>query len=171
MDEGKEELKPLNKTDLATLAEYLQTWNGTRAWMKTHPKSSYNSARASAAEWLAKPNIKAAIQDKLDELQMTSDEAIKRVSDMARGDIGDLIDDNGLLDLRVARQKGMTKLIKKIKQKTVTRIGKTDSDDDIEITEIEFEMYDAKSALDTILKAGGKLKDGEMTINVRLTDD
>lgn len=84
----EEELKPLTKTDLATLAEYFKKWNGTRAWMETHPKSSYNSARASAAEWLAKPNIKAAIQDKLDELQMSADEAVKRVSDIARGDVG-----------------------------------------------------------------------------------
>lgn len=102
---------------------------------------------------------------------MGADEALKLMSDMGRGDIGELIDNNGLLDLRVARQKGLTKLIKKIKQKTITRIGKTDDDDDVEITEIEFEMYDAKSAIENILKVGGKLKDTDLTINVKLADD
>lgn len=102
---------------------------------------------------------------------MSADEALKLLADIGRGDIGDIVDDNGLLDLRIARQKGMTKLLRKIKQKTITRIGKTDADDDVEITEIEFEMYSAKDAIDTVLKAGGKLKDTDITINVKLVDD
>lgn len=177
-----EELKPLTVTDLATLAEYVKTWNGTRAWMTTHPKSSYNAARASASEWLAKPNIKAAIADKLDELHMSADEAIKLHSDIARSDIGDLLDNNGLLDLREARAKGLTRLIRKIKQKTVLRIGKKEDDEDVEITEIEFEMYPADAAQDRILKLRGKYTDhvdlttkGEAipaaTVNVYLPDN
>jgi hypothetical protein len=71
---SEEELKPLTKIDIATLAKYFEVWNGTRAWMETHPKSSYNAARASASEWLTKPNIKAAIQDKLAELHMSADD-------------------------------------------------------------------------------------------------
>lgn len=83
-----EELKPLTKTDLATLAEYFKTWNGTRAWMETHPRSSYNAARASGSEWLAKPNIKAAIADKLVELHMSADEALALQAEIARADLG-----------------------------------------------------------------------------------
>lgn len=102
---------------------------------------------------------------------MSADEALKLLADMGRGDIGEVVDNNGLLDIRLAREKGMTKLLRKIKQKTVTRIGKSDDDDDVEIVETEFEMYSAKDAIDTILKAGGKLKDTDLTINVKLTDD
>ena len=88
MTETVEDLKPLSKTDLATLAEYFKTWNGTRAWMATHPRSSYNSARASAAEWLAKPNIKAAIAEKLSELHMSADEALALQTEIAHADTG-----------------------------------------------------------------------------------
>jgi hypothetical protein len=97
---------------------------------------------------------------------MSADEALKLTADIARGDIGDLIDDNGLLDIRTARTKGMTKLIRKIKQKTITRIGKSDNDDDVEITEIEFEMYPSDAAQERILRINGKLKGDAPVINV-----
>ena len=123
-------------------------------------------------ENLRKPEISEQIQSRLAEVHMSADEAIKLQSDIARGDIGDLIDDNGLLDLRTARIRGMTKLIKKIKQKTITRIGKTDNDDDVEITEIEFEMYSADAAQERILKVREKLKpDNQFELVVRYATD
>jgi len=53
----------------------------------------------------------------------------------------------------------------------VTKIGKTDTDQDTETHDLEIELYSAQDALNTILKVGGKLKDSEITINVKLTDD
>lgn len=149
--------------------EYLRSFNATRA----AKAAGYSEATAySIGQRLLKNvEIKAEVDERLTASHMSADEALKLMADIARSDIGELIDNNGLLDIRQARENGLTKLIRKIKQKTVTRIGKTDNDDDVEITEIEFELYSAKDALDTILKAGGKLKDADVTIRVSLTDD
>jgi phage terminase small subunit len=149
--------------------EYLRSFNATRAALAAgySEKTSYSIGQ----ENLNKPEIKSIIDERLRASLMGTDEALNRLADMARGDIGELIDNNGLLDIRQAREKGMTKLLRKIKQKTITHIGKTETDGDTEITEIEFEMYSAKDAIDTILKAGGKLNDVNITIKASLTDD
>jgi len=173
MDESEtQELKPLTPGDLLFIVRYFEMhMNGTQAYLSLHPKSSYNNARSCAADILAKPNIKAEIRRRIDEKVMKSDEALLLLADMARGDVGDFIDRNNILDLTMAREKGLTKLIKKIKQRTITKIGKSDTDEDVEITDMEFELYSAKDAIDTILKAGGALKDSNIEINVKLSDD
>lgn len=127
--------------------------------MRVYPKSTREAARANAARLIATDNIKAEIQARLDEVHMSADEALKLHGDIARGDIGDLLDNNGLLDIRLAKAQGKTRLLKKIKQKTITRIGKKEDDDDVEITEIEFEMYPADAAQERILKIHGKFTD------------
>ena len=161
--------KKLTAKQQVFVSEYLKCFNAAEAARRAG--YSEKTARSVGLETLTKPYIKSQIDARLSEIHMSADEALKLLADMGRGDIGDLIDDNGLLDIQTAREKGMTKLLRKIKQKTITRIGKTDNDDDVEITEIEFEMYSAKDAIDTILKAGGKLRDNDITINVNLTDD
>lgn len=137
--------------------EYLRDFNATQAAIRAG--YSEKTAYSIGSENLKKPEVKAEIDERLAVYHMTAEEALKRTADIARSDIGDLIDNNGLLDLRTARQNGLTKLIKKIKQKTVTRIGKTDDDDDVEITEIEFELYNAHEAIRDILKVHGKFTD------------
>jgi hypothetical protein len=91
---------------------------------------------------------------------MSADEVLCRLSDIARGDIADLMDitsagftfrllvkdENGN---RVVNQN--TKLIKKIKQKVTTILGKGESDDR-EIIETELELYSAQEALNTLGK-------------------
>jgi phage terminase small subunit len=166
-----EEVKPKRMTNKQRIFidEYLRSFNATRAAIRAG--YSKKTARSIGCENLTNPDIKAEIDARLAESHMGADEALKLLADMARGDIGDLVDDNALLDLRMAREKGMTKLLRKIKQKTITHIGKLENEGDTEITEIEFEMYSAKDAIDTILKAGGKLQGSDVVINVILTDD
>jgi hypothetical protein len=168
-DETPKKPRKLTTKQKVFINEYLKLFNATEAAKRAgySDKTAYSIGQ----ENLNKPEIKSLIDARIAESHMGADEALKLLADMARGDIGDLLDDNSLLDLRMAREKGMTKLLRKIKQKTITHIGKTETDGDTEITEIEFEMYSAKDAIDTILKAGGKLKDNDITINVKLTDD
>lgn len=90
---------------------------------------------------------------------MSADEALKLMTDIARGDIGDVIDNFGSVDMIEARKKGKTKLIKKLRQRTITKIGKNKSDPDEEIHETEVEFYPADSAIRDILKIHGKYKD------------
>ena len=164
-------LKPLNKAQQVFVSEYLKCFNGTEAYSRAYPSAKRDSARANAAELLAKPNIKAEITARLSEIHMGADESIKRLSDMARGDVTEFITPMGAFDIEAMKAAGKGHLIKKIKQRTVTKIGKTDKDEDTEIHDTEIELYSAKDAIDTLLKVGGKLKDAEVTINVNLTDD
>lgn len=152
-------LKPLRTNHRLFVAEYLKNFNGTRAYKAVYPDSSDYAARTSASALLTNPNIRAHIAAQIAERLMSADEAMLGIADIARGDIGELLDNNGLLDIRMAKEKGLTRLLRKIRQKTVTRIGKKDDDDDVEITEIEFEMYDAHAAKRDILKMHGKFSE------------
>ena len=72
---------------------------------------------------------------------------------------------------------GLTKLIKKIKQKTVTVIGKKEDSEDKEITDIEIELYPRDKALEILGKYHGLFKDqvditsGGEKITVKLVHD
>lgn len=149
--------RPLTNKQKVFVSEYLQCWNAAESARRAG--YSEKTAYSIGQENLRKPEIKEEIEARLAELHMSADEALKLQADIARGDIGDLLDNNGLLDIRLAKSSGKTRLLKKIKQKTVTRIGKSDDDDDLEITEIEFEMYPADAAQVNILKLHGKFTD------------
>lgn len=156
------ELKPLNRKHQRFVEEYLQTFNGTQAYLRVYPKSTYDAARANAARLLASDNIAAAVKERLDEAHMSADEALKLLSGMARGDIAELMDVTSMgfvLDIKKAQEKGLTRLIKKVKQKTVTKIGKKEDDEDTEVHELEVELYDAQAAIDKILKVHGRYLD------------
>jgi len=167
---SEEQPKKLNRAQEVFVSEYLSCFNATAAYLVAYPKGKRDSARANASRLIAEDNVKQVIQDRMKEIHMSADEALKRMADIARGDIGDLVNAFGAIDLAEAKRKGLTHLIKKVKQRTVTKMGKKD-EDDVEIHDLEVETYSAKDALETILKVGGRLKDVEININVKLTDD
>lgn len=157
--EDTKELKPLNRPQQVFVTEYLKLFNATEAYTRAYPKAKRDSARANASELLTKPNIKAEIAARLAEHHMTADEALQRLADMARGDITEFITPMGAFDIEAMKAAGKGHLIKKIKQKTVTKIGKGESDEDTEIHDTEIELYPADAALRDILKMHGKYKD------------
>jgi phage terminase small subunit len=155
-----EELKPLTPRQLAMIDAYFRCqFNATKAYLEIHPKAKYNGAVASASAFLTNPSVKAEIRRRLDESHMSADEALKLLAEQARGDIGEILSIGGV-DLTAAKEKGLTHLIKRIKQKTTIIQGKGNSGEDKEITDIEVELYDAQSAIDKILRVHGKYKDG-----------
>jgi hypothetical protein len=105
---------------------------------------------------------------------MSADEALLLLSDMARGDLADIMEItsiSGDLDLLKAKESGKSKLIKKFKQRTIIHQGKSESDEDREVHNLEVELYDAQAALDKILKVHGKYKDigtpeNPLTVNI-----
>lgn len=98
---------------------------------------------------------------------MSADEALKLQADIARGDITEFFTPYGNLDFEELRTSGSGRLVKKIKQKTVTKIGKGERDEDTEVLETEIELYPADAAQERILKISGKYKDeSEMPTNV-----
>jgi phage terminase small subunit len=145
-----EEGKTLTRKQQVFVDEYLKTWNAGEAARRAgySEKSAYNIGW----ENVRKPEIREAIQARLDEVHMGADEVLKRLADIARGDLADFMSIGPLgftLDLDGAREAGKTQLIKKIKQKTITINGKTE---DREIHTEEIELYDAKGALELIGK-------------------
>lgn len=148
--------KPLSRKHQKFVAEYLKRWNGTRAYMAVYPAASEETARANASDLLSKTNIANAVAVRIKEAHMSADEAMEILASHARGDIGVFSDRLGMLDLQAAKEAGISRLIKKIKQRTITKIGKGKDDDDTEIHDLEFELYDAQTAAEKILKIHGK---------------
>lgn len=136
--------------------EYLKCFNATHAYLKIYPKAKYDTARANSSRLLADANIAAEIARRLAERRMSADEVLDRLTDIARGDIGELMDVSGVgfnLDMQKAQETGKTKLIKKIKQKTTYFSGKDGNDN--EQHEIEIELYSAHEALRDLGKVHG----------------
>jgi len=142
--------------------EYLRDFNATQAALRSG--YSPKTARTQGSHLLTLVDIKAAI----DERVMSANEAAALLTDIARGDIADLMsvssmgfsinlideDENGE---RVINPK--TKLIKKIKQKVTTIMPRNEQGEEREIVETELELYSAHEAQKDILKYRGKLID------------
>ena len=150
---------PTNKQRVF-IAEYLKDFNATQAAIRAG--YSKKTARAIGHENLTKPDISEEIKAAIEERQMGADEALSLMADIARGDMADLMDVTSVgwaLDMAKAQERGKTKLIKKVKQTTITKIGRKQDDDDEERTYLEIELYPADAAIRDILKVHGRLVD------------
>lgn len=132
--------------------------NGTQAYLRVYPSASYETAMVNASRLLRNAKIKEEIDGRLAEFHMSANDALKRQADIAKGDIGDFYDDNLVLDFKRAKQMGLTRLVKRVRQKTTTFIAKKPSEEDREVHEIELEMYPADVAQERILKVHNKIK-------------
>jgi hypothetical protein len=139
---------------------YLQSFNASDAARKAG--YSEKTAGVIGHENLTKPEIQAEIQTRLSDVHMSAEEALKLLADIARGDMARMMDISSVgfsLDMQRARELGITKLIKRVKQKTTTFIAKKESEEDREVTELEVELYDALGAIRDVLKVHGKFVD------------
>lgn len=124
----------------------MRDFNATQASIRAG--YSQKTARAIGSENLTKPIIQEAIKSRMAEKGMTADEVLTRLTQMARGDMGDFMDISSMsfqLDLNGAKEKGLTHLIKKVKQRTITHVEKDGTEE--ETNTIEIELYDAQNAL------------------------
>jgi hypothetical protein len=131
----------LTDKQAAFVEAYLTCWNGAEAARQ----AGYAYPRQSAYENLSKPYIQQVIRNRLLGLQMTADEALNRLADQARGDIGDFLGKGGILNLEDAKDQGLTHLIKSI---SWTKYG------------VKIELYDAQAALMHIDRYHGGLDGG-----------
>lgn len=131
------------------LTEYLIDMNATQAAIRAG--YSEHSAYSCGQRMLKNVEIQAAIQQKLNDSAMKSDEILQKLTEIARADMGDFLDVSSMafqLNLNKAKEQDKLKLIKKIKQFTVIKNGK----DDEENTRIEFELLDQLRALELLGK-------------------
>lgn len=133
----------LNPKHQAFADAYLMTFNQTRAAIAAG--YSERSARQQGSELMTYPNILAYIRKRMEENAASAIEVIHHLTEIARGDITDVMDDNGNLDLKAARANGKSRLIKKIKSRAIT----TDNSD---IVETEVEISDPLKAQELLGK-------------------
>lgn len=140
----------MNDRQKRFVQEYLVDFNATQAAIRAG--YSAKTAYAIGYENLRKPEISQAISERL----MSADEVIARLSDIARGDIKDLMHISSMgyeLELLSKDDDGEfkvnphTKLIKKIKQKVTTIMPRTPDGEEKEIVETDLELYSALDAL------------------------
>ena len=132
-------------------------FNATEAARTAKYKGNENTLSSVGYENLRKPEISVIINERLNEAAMSANEVMARLSKIARGDVNDLLDDDGKFDLAKARRLKRTGLLKKLKNKrTSKRVDSiTEGDEDNRETletalvyeEVEFEMYSAHEAL------------------------
>ena len=149
----------LTKAQEVFIDEYLLCLNATEAYSRAYPKAKRTSAGANGHELLKNTEIKAEIDRRFAEKHMSADEALSLQADIARGDITQFFNQFGGLDFDKLRENGAGRLVKKLKQKTVTKIGKKADDEDTEVVETEIELYPADVAQERILKIHGKFKE------------
>jgi len=150
-----EKLEELNDRQRRFVEQYCIHFNASRAAREAG--YSENTAAVIGCENLIKPNIKAAIATIIQEKSMAADEAIVRLTDMARGSIEDFLklDEFGNVSVYLTKNKEIQNLglIKKIKQ-TKRTVG---VDNDISELYTEIELHDQKDAILKILQMHGKL--------------
>lgn len=153
----------LTNKQRAFVAEYLKCWNASEAARRAG--YSAKNADVIGSENLGKPGIREAIDERLRALTMGADEALYRLSEMARGTMADFVDpDNATVDLKRAEDAGKLWLVKSF-SRTDTEYGGS----------IRVELYDAQAALVQIIKQR-QLATGKPTSRVemnlsQLTDD
>lgn len=127
--------KQLTNKQQVFVNEYLQCWNATEAAKRAGYSAA--TARSQGSRMLTNADISEAIQQRLDEIVMSANEVLGRLSFQARGDMADFMDVTGKrLDLVKADMAGKLGLVKKFSH-TIT-----DKSENISI-----ELYDAQAAL------------------------
>lgn len=128
------------------VAHYCESWNATKAAIAAgYPEKS---AYAIGAENLRKPQIAAAVQERLDAI-MPAGEVLNLLADHARGTMADFVDvDTETLDLQKAHIAKKLHLIKKF--------TRTETEQN---TRVSIELYDAYAAAVQIGKFHGLFRD------------
>jgi PBSX family phage terminase large subunit len=148
----------LSLDELAMVNAYFEcNMNATRAYMKLHPKASYDSARTTASDMLTKPNIKGEITRRLNVGAMPGNEVIYRLGAMARAEMFPFIriGDDGFVYFNFSdpQAEAYMFLIKKLKTKRERRVeGQGEDAEEWEGEWVEVELHDSQRALELMGK-------------------
>lgn len=145
----------LTEKQKAFIEEFLVDRNATQAAIRAG--YSEKTARQTGSENLSKPYIAKVIQDRLDELKMSADEAMNLLSNQARASMADFIRVNrdGTFDIDFSTISNQQ--LRNIKSVSISE-GKYG-------TNYRFELYDAQSAIKEIIRLH-RLDDGKSTDSI-----
>lgn len=139
----------LNAKRRVFIEEYLRCWNATEAARR----AGYKQPHSQGPRLLGNVEVQAAKDARIAERAMGADEVLHRLAEQARGDIGEILRDDGSIDLAGAKAAGKTRLLKSISD---TNAG------------LRVEMYDAQAALQ-LLGRHHRLFNDNLTLNIDLT--
>lgn len=131
--------------------EYIVCLNATESCRRAGYSGDDATLAVIGSQNLRKPNIIAYIDERLNQFAMPANEVLIHLTDIARGDMSDAMNNIGGVDPLEAVRRGKSHLIKRFKTKTTIIAGKTE-DDGMEIHETEIEMYDRLKALELLAK-------------------
>lgn len=131
-------------------AYFACNFNGVRAARKAGYKGSYGTLAQVASENLKKPELRAAINARFKEMAMGAEEVLARLTDIARADYGDLTDKDGNVDVKLAKRRGLSHLIKE--QEFTEKYIPQEGHDDIMIRTAKVRLHDPMRALELIGK-------------------
>lgn len=134
--------------------EYAVCLNGTEAARRAKYDGDDATLAVIASNNLRKVNVANAVSAKLAEQAMPRSEVLAQLTDIARGDIADVINAFGATDIEEAKRRVKSHLVKKYKIK-VTRVTEgvgTPNPIEKEIVETEIELYSKLEALQTLAK-------------------
>lgn len=130
---------------------FLCNFNGTEAYKRAYGVTDDNAAAASASRLLRDVKIKQEIETRFAERAMSANEVIDRLSQIARADFGDYMDDEGRVDIKKLKTAKKTHLVKRIKQRTLTTPS-ADGDAPTLAHDLDVEFYSAHEALRDLAK-------------------
>jgi phage terminase small subunit len=132
-------------------------FNATEAAREAGYEGNDNVLGVTGHENLRNPKIASIVQERLNEAAMSANEVLARLSNIARGEVTDFLDEDGKFDLKTARKLQRAGLLKKIKSKRTSKqvdaVTEGDRKDretletSLVYEEVEFELYSAHEAL------------------------
>jgi len=136
----------LTNRQRAFVDHYLRCLNATEAAKKAGYRGNYDTLRSIGSENLTKPNIARHISEHFTASAMSRDEALQRLAEQGRVNIGDffMVNQEGKLTLDFARVMSHGYLIKSL---TWTKTGP------------RIELHDAQRAIELIAKHHGAFVD------------
>jgi len=150
-DPPAEPVDPLTPNERAFVLIYESNGrNATRAYLEIHPGVKVTTAAVEGWKLLRIPKIAAALEEDTKErfarLEMKADEALARISEIARADVSDAYGDDGTILPVYAWPERLRRCIKTIKQNG------------------DVTLYDGLRASELMAQAGGKLKANALSI-------
>ena len=134
----------------------LNGYNATEAARAAGYRGSYDVLRKIGSENLTKPHIATRVRARIEGLAATADEVLALLGEHLRADLADLADciaEDGALDLRKAKQLGVSRQLKTMTTRVLTRRLASGAEEREVHTRIE--LHDSQSAAAHLIKVLG----------------
>lgn len=145
----------LSTRQLAFLDHWLKTGNGTESCKVAGYNGDDNTLAVQAYTLLRSPKVQLELKRRLGYNIASADEVLEGLTAHSRADMAQVLRPDGTFDLKYAKRKGQSKLLKKLKIKK--RIERDQDGNETEYIDHEIELHDAQAALNTLAKCHGLL--------------